>query len=406
MNNILNNKVFIFIFITISLLFLLITLDKNKMQSADCTSAYLSGGANLTLNSGWRINSNEITNFVKLSNKDKLKYRFHKSEITKPYIFNAIGFVYIDYLARNIFFWQGDLEAIKSFQILIHIILSLYILTLFSKIYQKVLFLALYVFNPIILYFVNFPYYYFWQVVVTAIFLIYLLKNKRIRYWIFLLSIIFAFIFIIRPSTLFISIFILVVIGYKEKSILNTILAIFLMLGTGFLLKGETHNRPWHTMYIGVGAYPNSYGIELVDNYGYKKFEKETGTVTLGGCKRNDNYIKYLDFIKDKYFEIIKKSPSLIIKNAILNILESYGLGYKANYLYINYFSAFIGFILIVLLLYFKEYILFLAIGIASISFTPYYPPLGAYMYGSYILIIYAWIVLVGKILETRLKNE
>jgi len=407
-NSILKNyRIIIPILAIVSMIILSFSFDKNQMQSADCTSGYLSGGANWHMGYGWRVNRVEMENFSKLSVEERENYRFKESSEKNldSYPFNAIGFVYIDYIARNIFFWQGDIEAVKSFQRLVHILLSIYILLILPKVYQKFLFFFLYAINPIVLYFVNFPYYYFWQVLGTSLFLIYIIRGKKIGKWIFLFSLVFAFLFITRPSTLFISLFTLLYIGYREKTVLNSVIAILIMLGVGFALKGETKNKPWHTMYIGVGAYPNEYNITLEDSFGYKKFKEETGKETLGGCKQNDTYFEYLDFIKEKYFDIVKKSYPLLIRNAFLNILESYGFGYKANYLYFNYFSAFVGAILIILLLYFKHYFLFLAIGISSISFTPYYPPLGAYMFGSYILIAYAWIVVIDSILKRRKKD-
>ena len=60
------------------------------------------------------------------------------------------------------------------------------------------------------------------------------------------------------------------------------------------------------------------------------------------------------------------------------------------------------GVIMMLLLLYTKQYILFLAIGFAGGGFTPYYPPIGAYMFGSYILIVIAFIGVIDYFILKR----
>jgi len=221
---------------------------------------------------------------------------------------------------------------------------------------------------------------------------------------ILVIAILFSFIAIIRPSTLFIILFILAYIAYNERKVLQGVLAIILFIGLTFALKPDSINQPWHTMYIGVGAYPNDYNITLDDTSGFKKFENQTGKAILGcrtNMENNDLYAEYIgDFIKKEYFNILNESPELLVKNAVLNILQSYGLGYKSNYMMVNYLSALIGLVLIILLFWFREYLLLLAIGIASVSFTPYYPPIAAYMFGSYILIVFAWMIAIEKILH------
>ncbi len=400
MNN--KKKIIIYLLSTVFLLFVLNFFEKNQQQSADCTSAYLSGAANWSIGEGWKVNLPEMEYFKSLNQEDRINYRFTATDETESYAYNAIGLMYMDAVSRTIFFWQGDLQSLISLQQLIHILLSFSILFLLGSSRQKILFYFLYAVNPLIVYLVDFPYYYFWQVIPTAVLLIYILRDKKIGNMTFLIAIIFSIIFIIRPSTLFISLFVLGYIGYKENR-LKAVLSIALFLGLSFLMKPDSVNQPWHTMYTGVGAYSNEYNIELKDVSGYKKFEEETGQITTGGCKKDALYEEYVgNFIKKKYFDILEESPLLLMKNALLNIFESYGLGYKPNLMSVNYFSAFIGLTLMLLLLYYGEYVLFLAIGIAAGSFTLYYPPIAAYLFGSYILIVYSWIVIIGRIWDNK----
>jgi len=392
-------KVIIFILAIVLLFFSMKFFEKQQMMTGECSSAYLSGAANWSLGTPWRVNNDEMVFFEKLERNNKLNYRFTKEDNLEHYNYNAIGLLHINALARNIFFWQGDLQSIISLQQLVHVLLSFWILLLLKSYYHKIIFYFLYVINPIILYFVDFPYYYFWQVVPSAIFIVYLLNNKLIKNKIFLISIIFAFVLITRPSTLFILLFILGYIGYQEGKI-RAVIAMVLFLGLGSLLKPSASYEGWHTMYVGIGAYQNKYGIEMKDRSGFQVFNRETDKVMIGGCKQNDNSRIYNDFIKKKYFNILKESPLLLAKNALLNILQSYGIGYKVNMMNLNYLSSFFGFLLIFLLLYFNQYTLFFAIGFAGASFTPYFPPIGAYMFGSYMLIIFAWLVVGTKILN------
>jgi len=382
--------------------------EKNQMQSADCTTPYLSGAANWSFSKGWQVDVDEMQYFNTLDSREKMDYRFKESNNTISYHYNAIGLMYVDLVSRTLFFWQGDLQSLVTLQQFFHIIFSFIVLLLLPTLWKKISFFLLYTINPLILYLVDFPYYYFWQVIPTAILLIYLLRDKKINNSVFLLSILFSFIVIIRPSTLFIVLFVLLVIGVKERFLIKGFMSMALLLGLTFMLKPDSVNQPWHTMYIGVGAYPNEYNITLSDSDGFKRFEEERGGKILGcstNITNNELYEVYIgDFIKNKYFKILQESPELIVKNAFLNIFQSYGLGHKANNYIVNYISVFIGALLVVFLLYFKEYLLFLAIGIASISFSPYYPPIAAYMFGSYILIIYSWIVIINHLIAKR-KN-
>jgi len=400
-----NNKryiKYIIYFLMFILLFLLLKFFENgQMQSTDCTTPYLSGAANWSIFDGWRVNIDEMKAFRELNIEEKLSYRFNQVEETVSYSYNAIGLMYINVLSRLIFFWQGDLQSIISIQQIIHILFSFWILFLLKPLWKKIIFYFAYVINPLILYFVDFPYYYFWQVVPSAILLIYILRKKAINNKIFILAILFALIVIVRPSTLFIVLFVLVYISYMEKNFLKGSLAIVMFIFLTFILKPNSVNEPWHTMYTGIGGYSNEYNITFKDTGAYKKFEDAGGEI-IRGCStnmdNNDFYIKYNAFIKKEYLNILKESPFLLVRNMCLNILQSYGFGYVPNFMIVNYFSSFVGLIFIVLLLYYKEYWIFFFIGISTISFTPYYPPIAAYMFGSYILILYGWLNILYKI--------
>jgi len=394
-----------FILLSISIIALNI-FEKNQMQSANCTSAYLSGAANWSFQEGWNVDATEMGYFNTLNAEEKMNYRFKESNETISYNYNAIGLMYIDLLSRTLFFWQGDLQSLVTLQQVFHLLFSFFVLLLLPSLRKKIFFFLFYTVNPLILYLVDFPYYYFWQIVPTGVLLIYIIRDKHINNLIYFLAILFSLIVIIRPSTLFIVLFVLAYIAYKERVYLKGFISLLLFFILMFILKPNSVNQPWHTMYIGVGAYSNEYNITLSDSDGFKKFEEERGKIILGcstNLTDNDLYEEYIsDFIKQEYFKILNHSPELLIKNALLNIMQSYGFGHKANNKWINYSSSLLGIVLVLLLLYYKEYLLFLVIGISSISFSPYYPPIAAYMFGSYILIVYAWMISIQHIAINR----
>jgi hypothetical protein len=63
----------------------------------------------------------------------------------------------------------------------------------------------------------------------------------------------------------------------------------------------------------------------------------------------------------------------------------------------VSYFSAAVGFVFCLLLLLKRQFLWILAIAASSATFTPYYPPIQVYMYGSFILIVCAFISLLKQ---------
>lgn len=383
-------------------LLVLIMCERNQMESADDLSPYLSGAANWSIGQAWRVVPAELDIFKNLGPEEKFNYKFSASGGAVAYGYNAIGLMYIASIARYLFFWQGDLHAVMTLQQCVHLLLSFSVLVLLKSWRQKILFFVFYVANPIIAYYVDFPFYYFWQVIPSVVMILYMLLGKTAGNSIFFISIVFSMIFITRPSTLFMELFVIGYIAQKENLVKGAI-AILVFLALGVMMKPNSVNEPWHTTYVGIGGYPNKYNITLHDADGYNAFKKGTGkTINSKTCIENiDLYKQYLAFIKDKYFAILHESPGLLLKNAVLNVLGSYGYGYMPNHMALNYLSVFVGLILALLLLLYREFPLFFLIGISSMSFTLYFPPIGAYMFGSYILVIFAWIRVSDSLYES-----
>lgn len=400
-----NLKVIYWIISLAGLLLALMLMDFNQGMSPYWIAPYLSAAANFDLNNPFIMNVNydQIKQFSMLSTEQQFNYKFPSNTILINYDYLPIGFMYILLIAKKIFFFLGDLTAVQWLQYTTHIIIVYTTMQFFKKDYLKILFYLLYGLNPIVLYFVNYPFYYFWQVIPAFVFLWYFLSNKKLGYWIFALVGILAYMYFVRATVLFLVLFIFLLYGYRE-SWRSSILACisFLML----ILIFPSHSQaPWHTMYVGIGAYKNPYNIQLADEEGYKFFYNQTGK-KMNSTNINDPQLidEYYQILKKEYFRILSENPKLAIKNALLNIFQSYSIGYKVGNEVIAYASAFLGFLMIVLLLYSKQYILFLAIGLLSSSFTPYYPPIAAYMYGSYILLVVAFINIIEYLLIYKHK--
>jgi hypothetical protein len=161
-------------------------------------------------------------------------------------------------------------------------------------------------------------------------------------------------------------------------------------------------------MYVGVGAYNNPYNIQLSDEAGYKYYKEQTGKIVNSSNIMKTNIKNdYYKVLQKRYMEIIKENPLMICKNIILNTTQAYSFGYShsLNQKFGNkiiYASILIGLIMIGLLLYAKQYILFLAIGFASGSFTLYYPPIISYMFGNFILLVLGIIGIIDYFIKQK----
>jgi len=402
LNKLLNNN----IFLAVIMILAIYLMNFHQMEGAMWTGPYLSVAHNFNL-SNIRLNWDEIEHFAHLPKEEMFNYNFHyeDSQISNNYAY--FSFAFIIFLVTKIFFFLGDLEAIIISQAIIHIIISLLIINKLKYNYEKLIFFLLYAINPVILYFVNFPFYYFWQCIVSAIFVYYYITKKRFNNYIFLITIIFVIIFLARPTVLFLILFFYIIYGYREnwKKALVSIILFFCIISIAPKSDKNT-GVPWHTVFEGLGAYANTYSIEIYDAYAYKFFTKNTGK-TFNNYKVEDakTYSEYIDTLKKGYLKILREDPILIIRNAILNILSSYSFGYKTgNDILIN-ISIILGLIMVILLLYTKQYILFVAIGLTNISFTPYFPPIAAYMFGGYILLVLGFIGIIRFFLNKYTKG-
>ena len=168
----------------------------------------------------------------------------------------------------------------------------------------------------------------------------------------------------------------------------GAMILVIAFFGTG---SSNSEKSPWHTMYVGIGAYPNNYLSELSDNVGPRLYQDVTGEKI--NFNNNEDYKKYNNIIKEHYFKILKEEPTLLIRNAVLNYLQSFAFGHFANRgLIINVISIFCGLLVFVYMIVKKKYNYVILISASGIGHCLYYPPIQQYMFGSYVIIIFGLI--------------
>jgi hypothetical protein len=313
---------------------------------------------------------------------------------------NSYGYVLIALVSRSLFYWLSDIQAIVLFQLLIHILICLFFCVfLLDSAKARFLFIALYAANPLVIHFVTFPFYYFWLCVPSVSFAALVLKPIYASRIILLSTPLLLLSLLIRPTTIFLCLltyfFALRIFPAKRRALWILSFATFV---AGILVFSHFNPRlpPYHTMYIGFGAYSNHIGINtLSDNEGFRYFTSKTGieisTNPINGNWGNPDLMKsYNHFLKDRYLEILSTSPGLALKNLLLNCGQVFSLGYIVKSANASLLSSFFGFAVIIFLLFRNQLVWVLAILASALSFFWYFPPIPAYNFAAYLLLVCA----------------
>lgn len=381
---------------------------------------YFSGAALLDISKGWQFAPEEVNRLQELEGWDIYFYKFDdpKGDIWINTL-NNTGYLYLVAFASLLFPFLGPIGAITLLQLFAHLILSFVVYGGLTKGRERNIFLMFYFANPVVIYFVIFPFYYFWQVIPSAVFLFFYLDQKKnlpvLSYFISLLLCIFAL--FTRPTVVLLVIFFIIYCIYKYRSwiplfSLTILIVAILIWNHNFnMTKGY---GPWHTAYVGIGAYPNDISglYNLSDNRGYDLYERITGkriSASIEGEYSTSVEVRedYLSTLKDEYFKIVKEKPLMIIRNALLNGFQGYGLGYINGAPYIiHVLMALAGFVFFVFLSIRKYWFELLAIGFSHASFTFFYPPIQNYYYGTILLIVVFFIRLLVPRLLNKIKSR
>jgi hypothetical protein len=373
-------------------------VQTGSRQSANWMGPFLSGAQHLKWGGEFLIDLQDSHQFKDLDNVvSEDWYRFKQNTSPQKHISDPIGYVYLIKLATLLFPWSGHQLAIILLQSLMHLILCLVVLreqTLSVR--SRLLFFILYALNPLVLRFVTFNHYYFWQVLPSFFLLFFWLRvNSRIGYA--LVSALLPFVLLLRPTTLLAVLACFGSLLYLRHSRKYGLLYSLLSAGLLVWLFTPNQKNPWHSMYAGIGAYANPYDIKLSDNSAYELYQKRTGRVLNAEIGGNffDPQVQgqYQEITRGAYLDVLQNSPLLLIKNALVNYLQAFSIGYlnKAPD-WFNYLIALSGAGFMSLLLYYRKYRLVGFMTLTVIGFVPYYPPIQAYMYGNYLLLVWGLI--------------
>jgi hypothetical protein len=277
--------------------------------------------------------------------------------------------------------------------------------------------MVLYALNPVVLYFVTFPYYYFFQAIPSFALIFLLLTRDR---WIgperptllsgyVALSVMLAFVLLTRSTTIvaIAAFFVLAALWVPDRRVM----ALGVVLFAGVVATGHSPSQKnfWHTAYIGVGGYPNPHVSGLSDNNGYALFERKTGVpldASLGG-----NYYQapvmaqYKEVAQDEFLLILRGEWPRLTLNAVLNVLQGFTIGYLVGQPHwVHLGMAAVGLAVLGLFLATGQFLVAALVVTTSLTFTLYYPPIPAYMYGAYALLALGVIRTCDRLLPSKLK--
>lgn len=359
-------------------------------QSVDWSFPYFSGAANLAVG-GWRVSPAEYAAVRGIEPADYRAHRHERTTDTVEYTFNNYGYVWVVAAARTLFGWMGDGNAVVTLQVVVHIAVALALFAMLWTPLRRCTFFLLYAVNPVVLHIVTYPYYYFWSVLPCALLAVTWLQRERIGAWILPIAVGLAFSYLIRPPVLFVCLLVLVV-AFRPGQRAVTLAAAGLFAALLFFGAARTYSSPWHTVYVGIGAYENPYGIDgPLDERGFDYYRDTTGVVidmnpidgTFQDAAARE---RYWGVLRERYLEIAHERPLLLVRNAAYNTAESFALGYDADRSWVTLLSGLAGLVMIGLIVASRAWIWGLGILCYAAAFTPYFPPIPAYLFGAYLL--------------------
>jgi hypothetical protein len=401
-------------FVKQAFLFLLIlifaVIFRNTGSQGTWTYVFFSGAENLGLDLNWMISRNGFKEFIGLNHTDRLNYVFKSAADNDLVAYTLpldVGYMFIIWFAHKIFFFFEPIKAIIVFQTLFHAVSSIWALGRLEGRKSQVIFFITYAINPLIIHFVTFDYLYYWQVLPALAWVWWITRReteKISNVELISLLIFFIFCFLIRQSTLPVSLVLMACVILKERDIK------VLLVSGGFLLCAlllKNNLTPWHTAFVGLGAYPNELAVELSDVSGFKHFEAETGIKVdinpIDGNWSNESFQRrYAMVLKAQYVEYASKNPEKILKNSVLNIFQGFSIGYPIGYPIFALISSFMGFMYLGVLLIYRMWVHALVLFSGVVGFAIYYPPIPAYMFGNYLILAFTFASLISKWLDFR----
>jgi hypothetical protein len=366
---------------------------------------YFSGAKEWTFTGGWLFQPLEVDAYKQLKGWDIYFYSFnHFSQDTlSQYGLNSTGYLYGIIFSQLLFPFLGPVGSIVLLQILVHLIICYVLYQQLSPSMPRAFFLFGYAVNPLVLFFVVYPFYYFWQVLPSFVFLIYYFRLKENRpFTLFVDVLLAASLFIglvIRNTTiLMVPAVILILWTYSQK---RSLLIHCLILVVGVLVWMRYFEYvegygPWHNAFIGFAGYPNKIeGLEVMnDNTGYAWYNKYSGKIIDASIEGNfttnlEATRHYYSYMKDSFLELVHQHPAQFLRNMSLNFFQGFAAGYITKGGFLGHLaSAFMGILVVGFFLVKRAWIPIIIIAVSHITYSVYYPPIPAYLFGTYLLIV------------------
>ena len=373
-------------------------------QKAVWQSPFLSAAANLTWGGDFWVDNAQMLDFDAgddLARQDA--YRFAPAAPGRAvwYPANEIGYVYWVWLAKHLFPFLGDQAAVRLLQALIHIGLCLGAMALPGmRGRRRWGFLVLYGLNPLVLRFVTFNHYYFYQCL-PAFALLYLLalRGRSQGPWVYVALALggaaLGLSWLTRPTLIgMLAVVAALALWQAYRGRLPWLgVGLGLASGAAFLWSilppRPSQKIVWHSAYMGIGAYENPYGVFLSDNASYALYKRQTGR-TLNGSVGGNLYdsterARFKGVLEAEYKRIAAEAPGLVVFNTVRNGLQGLGIGYIGRRWWIP--AALLGAGIAAFGVWRRRWWLLAGLAANAATVSVLFPPIPAYVLGGYVLL-------------------
>lgn len=372
------------------------------MMGLDWSFPYFSGAANFERLFEWRISPSDYQLAQQLAPADYMRYRHQATADTIPYGLNSYGYVLVAVFARALFQRLGDVQSVIALQLAVHALISaLFLVCFFADSRSRIAFVVLYVANPLVIYLATYPFYYFWLLLPSVCCAALLLKPDWAQLILLLATPLLLLALLIRPTPLFLC---LLVYGFAYRALpgrrLSVVVPALTVFIAGVIAISALNPRlpPWHSMYVGLGAYANVSSVStLSDGEGYRYFAERTGievsTSPVSGNWGQPELMKsYGNVVRAGYVRALLAQPVRLLLNALLNLGQVFSVGFIVDSLPLSLLSSLLGWCVAAYLLLRGQILWVFAIVASALSFFWYFPPIPAYNYAAYLLLVCALI--------------
>jgi putative flippase GtrA len=376
------------------LLFIILAIPfrNTLMQHPIWVAPYTSGAAHWSVGQPWKVAiGDDVTYRGKSIEERWVDIAKPNPDSSKLIEFSAHdeGWMWVLWSTRKIFPFLSDLQGVVLLAIILHLGFSALILNRLKQGRQRYLFTFIYICNPLIIFYLTLPYYYYWQVFPSLLTIIIWQYRDKINIWYLpALALFLALCVAVRPNVIFICLLVFgLTLYFRRHWVTYLSVALFAVC---FLFIPKANKMLWHTVYAGLGAYPNNFGLYLSDESSYASFKKKTGITldaTFGGNYYNLQLREqYNEHLKNESINYIKTHPVRTIKNIFLNLSVGVLSPYKPGLsFWIYYIQACLGLAFLTFLIWLRQWPVLIGLGLSLGCTALIYPPIAAYVLGSFV---------------------